>query len=285
MGSVIATSDLSGNLTEGPTTYDAFGNCFIGGSNCTATGSPFRFTGQRFDPETGCYYYRARIYCPAIGRFLQNDPVGYKDDLDLYSAFGNDPTNLTDPGGEYASHIQTAPGSVSEGSDHDSTLSGSTAYLQLAQAAPAVEGGNEDRDSQGEVGASAREFENNRERAIERENRERETERDPERPEVDTPRSADSAIDRAEFARERSAYWREEVERFNTGRGRLPFGVYTAANLARMREGKPPIGEDDFPMELHHPNGLPWEPVEPMTRTEHRLGPNYRLNHPWLFND
>ena len=53
MGSVIAMSDTSGNLTEGPTTFDAFGNCFIGGATCTATGSPFRFTGLRFDAELG----------------------------------------------------------------------------------------------------------------------------------------------------------------------------------------------------------------------------------------
>jgi hypothetical protein len=36
----------------------------------------------------------------AHARFLQTDPVGYKDDVDLYTYVGNDPTDLTDPTGK-----------------------------------------------------------------------------------------------------------------------------------------------------------------------------------------
>jgi hypothetical protein len=49
-----------------------------------------------------------------------------------------------------------------------------------------------------------------------------------------------------------------------------------------MKSGQPPIGDDGYPMELHHPNGSSSEPPLPMTRTDHRLGENYLLNHPWL---
>jgi RHS repeat-associated protein len=98
MGSVIAMSDASGNLTEGPYTYDSYGNCFSGGVACGA-GLPFRFTGQRLDPETGLYFYRARYYASKDGRFLQTDGVGYKADLNLYTYAGNDPTDGTDPSG------------------------------------------------------------------------------------------------------------------------------------------------------------------------------------------
>jgi len=45
------------------------------------------------------YYYRARYYSPRIGRFLQTDPIGTKDDLDLYTYVGNDPLDKTDPTG------------------------------------------------------------------------------------------------------------------------------------------------------------------------------------------
>ncbi|MFM0130633.1 RHS repeat-associated core domain-containing protein, partial [Paraburkholderia sediminicola] len=44
-------------------------------------------------------YYKARMYSPALGRFLQTDPVGSADDLNLYAYVGNNPINLTDPTG------------------------------------------------------------------------------------------------------------------------------------------------------------------------------------------
>jgi RHS repeat-associated protein len=98
MGSIVAMSDVNGNLAEGPYVYDAYGNCFSAGVACSA-GVGFRYTGQRLDPETGLYYYRARYYQPGIGQFLQTDPVGYNDNLDLYSYVGDDPTDATDPMG------------------------------------------------------------------------------------------------------------------------------------------------------------------------------------------
>lgn len=96
-GSVTAMSDASGNLLEGPFTYDACGNM----SGAT-TGEPFRYTGQYLDVETGLYYDRARYFGPDSTRgcrFLQPDAVGYTADLNLYTYGSNDPVNKTDPTG------------------------------------------------------------------------------------------------------------------------------------------------------------------------------------------
>jgi RHS repeat-associated protein len=88
-GSVIAALDSSSG------TLSKIGYLPYGKS--AATSSPFGFTGQRIDLETnGLYYYRARHYSPAWGRFMQTDPIGISGGVNLYAYVGNNPLNLVD---------------------------------------------------------------------------------------------------------------------------------------------------------------------------------------------
>ena len=90
LGSIVGTADSTGTSTA---TY-SYGPY---GEPNTLTGQRFRYTGQQLISGLGLYYYKARFYSPALGRFLQTDPIGTVDDLNLYAYVGNSPVNFTDP--------------------------------------------------------------------------------------------------------------------------------------------------------------------------------------------
>jgi len=91
-GSIIAVSDGSGAM-HAINRYDEYGK-----PQSTNAGR-FQYTGQMWLAELGAYHYKARIYSPTLGRFLQTDPIGYGSGTNLYAYVGNSPISFTDPFG------------------------------------------------------------------------------------------------------------------------------------------------------------------------------------------
>ena len=65
-----------------------------------AAGDRFAYTGREWESAAGLYYYRARFYDAAAGRFISHDPVSFEGgDANLYRYVGNATTQLVDPSG------------------------------------------------------------------------------------------------------------------------------------------------------------------------------------------
>ena len=97
LGSVRQIVDASGTVLD-DIGYDSFGG--ILSETNPVEGDRFKFTGREYCQELGLYYYRARWYDPAVGRFISQDPIGFQaGDPNLYRYVGNAPGDGTDPNG------------------------------------------------------------------------------------------------------------------------------------------------------------------------------------------
>jgi len=95
-GSVVQVAQASGGAS-GRVAYDAFG------ATGDASLSPFMFSGEQLDTETGLYYLRARYYDPTTGRFISRDAnpgdIADTQSMNRYEYCANNPVNLSDRSG------------------------------------------------------------------------------------------------------------------------------------------------------------------------------------------
>ena len=98
LGSSLGLTDSAGTL-QTQYTFEPFGNTTTSGS---ATTNTFAYTARELD-ATGLYFYRARYYNPNLGRFMSEDPLGFKGDINGYRYALDSPVSLSDPSGLKAS--------------------------------------------------------------------------------------------------------------------------------------------------------------------------------------
>jgi RHS repeat-associated protein len=98
----VANLTSSSGATEWTYAADPFGASTATKNDPNAPANPMQFDRQYLDPATGLYNLRARVHDPALGRFLQVDPVPSpvaQPYTASYVYVGDRPTVMADPSG------------------------------------------------------------------------------------------------------------------------------------------------------------------------------------------
>jgi len=93
LGSTVALIDSTGASVE-QYSYGPYGMLSASGSSSNS----YTYTGRETD-GLGIDFYRARYYNPTTGRFLSEDPIGFRGGINKYAYVGGSPTNFIDPSG------------------------------------------------------------------------------------------------------------------------------------------------------------------------------------------
>ncbi|HDL8166635.1 TPA: RHS repeat-associated core domain-containing protein, partial [Yersinia enterocolitica] len=96
IGSSLLELDNNGDIISQEEYYPFGGTALFAARNTIeAKYKTVRYSGKERD-ATGLYYYGFRYYMPWLGRWLNADPAGTIDGLNLYRMVRNNPISLMD---------------------------------------------------------------------------------------------------------------------------------------------------------------------------------------------
>lgn len=268
LGSTTALTNQSGAVVERQQ-YDAFG----GGPGSSLT--RYGYTGRERDGLTGLYHYRARWYDPDQGRFISQDPIGFAGGFNFYAYTNNDPISFADPsglsfddflaglavGGASGFLLGLAVGALFAALEAATAGTATAAIVpiltMLMGAAAAIAIANEilslilddmcPQERHFRIGLLIGSI------------------------------LGGTAGARIGYAAAGGGAGGGGGGGNNRGGNKLPDERIQSGPGKR---GDAPIGDDGYPVELHHRGQTPDGPLDEMTRTDHRLGDNYAKNHP-----
>jgi RHS repeat-associated protein len=278
--------------------YNPFGK-MVGQWGALANANAIQFSSMPRHANSGLSLYAFRGYDPNLQRWLNRDPIGEAGGLNLYGFVHNSPLNYIDPTGEDfhvtgpnalqtsgplgyisgdtflenvgAGLYNTIPTILNPGQRMDDTLMAAASWLDQAIEEGIFRLTGDRQLAQGANNALAVTPIALPEDVVKLSRLARACER------VTGPALAEM---RKAFSKAKAKFWQNEAK--------VNPSKYSASDLARMEKGKGPIGPDGKPMELHHDKPLAEggdnsvDNLKPMSRTDHRLGENYKANHPNL---
>ena len=259
--------------------YDSWGKVLsTTGSLASTLGTqnPFRYRGYVYDTETGLYYLQTRYYDPEVGRFINADAyVSTGQGVlgnNMYAYCANGPIARYDVDGLFIDAVFDIVSLCFSIADVIANPTDPLAWAGLVVdvvclVTPGLTGGGTFVRAVGKIDDVA--------------------------DVVKTANKVDNVVDTAKTVKKgwkvgddvasltragntpswstvRQRYWKNEAF-YNPSK--------YPNDISRMEKGLAPIGDDFFPMELHHPygrNGENFFIFEPLSRTDHRFLHNTR---------
>ncbi|MFW9267643.1 RHS repeat domain-containing protein [Pseudomonas sp. NR3] len=111
LGSVGLEVALDGRIISREHFYPFGETAYLAGENAIEVGyKTVRYSGKERD-ATGLYYYGFRYYSPGLQRWMNPDPAGSIDGLNLYAMVGNNPLTFVDTDGRIKEEATSDKGS------------------------------------------------------------------------------------------------------------------------------------------------------------------------------